>query len=808
MVAAVKAGVPEAARKAGTLGTFAGVFTPSVLTILGIILFLRLGYVVGESGLQSALLIILLANAISVLTSFSVAAIATNLKVKGGGDYYLISRTLGAGFGGAIGIVLFLAQSISVGFYTIGFGEAAAALTGSNAPHLVQMIAGGAVLALFALAWLGADWASRFQYVVMALIVAALASFVIGAVGDFAPGLVVENRERPLDALPFWAAFAIFFPAVTGFTQGISMSGDLSNPGRSIPRGTFAAVGISVVVYVGVAVLLAGSRPLGSLSVDNNAMNRIAAFAPLIDAGVIAATLSSALASFLGAPRILQALAADEVFPALKAFAKGAGPANNPRLGVLLSGAIALGVVALGDLNLIASIVAMFFLVSYGLLNYATFYEAQANSPSFRPTFRYYDRRLSLIGGLGCLGAMLAIDIASGLAAAAVVFAIFHYLSRKGRPVRWSDSQRSHHLREVREHLLAAAGEPPHPRDWRPHILLFSADAQRRARSLTFARWIEGESGLATVVEVIEGAGPAALKEREAALERLRGELAETEATAFPLVVTVPDLDAGVATIVQSAGIGPLQANTVLANWIEGAPVLPGGAGAGVAGAGRTLQGEGEVASGRFGRNLRTAFRLGCNLVVLDADAEEWAALSDLPPEDRHIDVWWRENKTGELMLLLAYLMTRHDDWSQASIRVLAVPRDGESGEDRLETLEAFLEEVRIDAEAVTVEADDVEAMIAASRDTPVVFMPVGIHGGRFYGLFGGDVGDTLPRLQIVAMAVAAQDVDLEADPDTVEEGPGEAVAAAGANAGAPEDGVSETPPGEDESEAGEASRT
>ena len=148
-------------RPSGTLGTFAGVFTPSILTILGIILFLRLGYVVGSAGLGRALLILLLANGISVLTTFSLSAIATNLKVKGGGDYYLISRTLGMEFGGSIGIVLYLAQSVSIAFYCIGFGEVISALLGGGHPLLPQIVAAAAVAFLFIFAWLGADVATR-----------------------------------------------------------------------------------------------------------------------------------------------------------------------------------------------------------------------------------------------------------------------------------------------------------------------------------------------------------------------------------------------------------------------------------------------------------------------------------------------------------------------------------------------------------------------------------------------------------------------------------------------------------------------
>jgi amino acid transporter len=181
---------PNSEIRNGTLGTFAGVFTPSILTILGIILFLRLGYVVGNAGLAHALIILVLANGISLLTTFSLSAIATNLKVKGGGDYYLISRTLGLEFGGAIGIVLFLAQSVSIAFYCIGFGEVLARTLAWQGAYDTQIIAAAAVGFLFVFAWLGADWATRFQYVVMAILAAALLSFFIGGIAKWDNGFL------------------------------------------------------------------------------------------------------------------------------------------------------------------------------------------------------------------------------------------------------------------------------------------------------------------------------------------------------------------------------------------------------------------------------------------------------------------------------------------------------------------------------------------------------------------------------------------------------------------------------------------
>ena len=260
-----------------TLGTFAGVFTPSVLTILGLILFLKTGFVVGSAGLIRALLIVLVANSISVLTSISLSAIATNLRVKGGGDYYLISRTLGVQYGGALGIVLFMAQSVSIAFYAIGLGEVLASSLHLIQPWWPQVIAAIATAFLFVLAWLGADWASRFQYVVLVVLFLGIMAFYAGAIPAFDTGQLEANLVST-DNVSFWVLFAIFFPAVTGFTQGVSMSGDLRDPGKSLPRGTFMAVGLSFVIYTSVVVLFAGARPGAQLIIDDtSAMGSVSA---------------------------------------------------------------------------------------------------------------------------------------------------------------------------------------------------------------------------------------------------------------------------------------------------------------------------------------------------------------------------------------------------------------------------------------------------------------------------------------------------------------------------------------------------
>ena len=733
----------------GTLGTFAGVFTPSILTILGIILFLRTGYVVGSAGLGRALVILALANLISVLTSVSLSAVATNLKVKGGGDYYLISRTLGLEFGGAIGIVLFLAQAVSIAFYCIGFGEALAASPLVSAQAVSpRTIAAAAVCFLFVLAWLGADWATRFQYGVMVLLVAALASFFWGGLAQWNAAVFRANWSAPPDGLPFWVLFALFFPAVTGFTQGVSMSGDLKDPGKSLPLGTFLAVGVSIVVYFGAALVFSGALPNPALTADYAAMNRVARFSGLIDAGVIAATLSSAMASFLGAPRILQSLAADRIFPFLFFFAKGSGPTANPRRAVVLSAGIAFLAIALGNLNLIAPVVSMFFLISYGLLNYATFYEARAASPSFRPTFKWFDQRLSLLGFLACLGVMLAIDPATGIVAISLLFAIFQYLRRTADPARWADSRRAHHLQRIREHLLATTVSPEHPRDWRPQILAFSEHPERRPRLLRLAGWLEGGSGLTTVVTLLEGKDLLLSKRKEEAENLLQQDIREHNPGAFPLVLTTPDIEIAVHALLQAHGIGPLRVNTLLLNWL--APENVSGMG---------------FREFLFGRQLKTLHRLGCNIGVLHAPAEAWQRLLETSPDRSRIDVWWSDDATGRLMLLFAYLMTRAEAWKGAPLRLLAFPADVPQSEQG-KVLDEILSDARIEAEIVFAPARDAAAVVAMSTESALVFLPFRFHGNLVRLPVDGPPEALLQQLPTSVMISAAEDIDLGAEPE------------------------------------------
>jgi amino acid transporter len=737
------------ANERGTLGTFGGVFTPSILTILGLVLFLRVPYVIGAVGLGQALIILVISTLVSVLTAVSLAVVATNMRVGGGGEYYIISRTLGIEFGGAVGVVLYLAISVSIAFYAIGFAEAIAPLfTGDSSVDrtwVIQLIAAGLVVLLALIGFIGADLATRLQYLVMVLLVMALGSFLFGAVGDFDSVRFRDNLGPTSEVdVGFWEAFAIFFPAVTGFSQGVAMSGDLRTPSKSITNGTFAAVGLSTLVYLAVIVLLAGAATATTLVEDTNTIIgdlSLAGWTMLV--GVLAATLSSALASTIGSPRVLQRLGEDRVLPNLELFAEGVGPANNPRRALGISLLIALATVAVGDLNAIAPIISMFFLASYGIINYATYYEFRAGSTSFRPRFRWGDHRASLAGTILCAGVIVAINPLAGSLAALVFVLLYSYLRQRDVPDRWVDSAGSHHYTKARHHLRSHAAEPQPVRDWRPCALAFvPRDPATRQRMLQLASWLDGDSGFLTAVRMLEGSGPVRRRQAAAVEKDLRAEVETIVPGAFARALLAADAEIGVQTLIQSHGLGRIRPNFTLF---------------GV----RDLRGTMEDRE-RYGLMLQNCVRFGTNVAVLNVREDAWERFESTPESEREIALWWSDDQVGQLITLLAWLCTRHPDWDGAKI-VAYVPR-GESGED-ITRVSELLEAARIKAEVVAVDGNPA-ALTEALSGATLALAPLRVRRGSAIGPFETPLGMLVESLPLAVMVVATDEVDLNAEPD------------------------------------------
>ena len=386
-------------------GTFGGVFTPSILTILGVIMYLRLPWVVGNAGLYAGLGVIAVAHVVSVCTGLSISSIATDKKVGAGGPYYIISRSLGLPIGGTLGLALFIGLAFSISLYVIGFSESFLAYWGWEVNVTTIRICGTLVLICLTIVTLiSTSLAIKMQYVIFALIILSLVSI---GFGSYQPA-PTEAVTAPAEGGESMAViFGIFFPAVTGFTAGVNMSGDLKDPKKAIPGGTIAAILVGLIVYVGLAWYLALKVPRQALIEDPEVLLKVAYFDWAVVGGIWGATLSSALGSILGAPRILQAVSGDRIMP--RFLAKGVGPSNEPRNALVVAFAIGEAGILIAELDAIARIVSMVFLATYGFLNISCAIESLV-SPDFRPAFKI-PRAVSWVGAATCVLLMIQLDL-------------------------------------------------------------------------------------------------------------------------------------------------------------------------------------------------------------------------------------------------------------------------------------------------------------------------------------------------------------------------------------------------------------
>jgi amino acid transporter len=733
----VSAGPAGSASKSARFGTFEGVFTPNVLTILGVIMFLRFGQIVGQSGLRDAVIIVLCAKLITSLTAVSLAGVATNTRVKGGGAYFLISRTLGPEFGGAIGVVFFFAQAISVAMYVIGFTEAFTQAFPAAQPYR-SLVATAVNVVVFVSVFIGAGWTIRLQFGILGVLGLSLLSFYAGAALHFSPAIALANLQSgytPGENL--FTMFALFFPAATGIMAGANMSGDLKDPDRSLPVGTFGAIAVTGVIYLSMVALLGGVAPRDELIGNHFIMNDIALVSVLIVAGVFAATLSSALGSMMGAPRILQALAKDEIFPSIRWLARGSGATNEPRLATAVTFVIAQGAILAADLDLIAPIITMFFMVTYGTLNLACFYEGYSQNPSFRPRFRFSHWSLSLAGAVGCGVAMLLMAPLWAMVAVAAMWALYRYIGRIEVRARFGDVQSGVALQRVRKALLRLEEENYHPKNWRPMILALSGGVWNRYHLAEYGYWLAAGRGLLTFAQVATGELEDRVQLHERHQRRLRQFIQEEELDAFPVVVIEKDLVTGVKSLLQCYGIGGVRPNTVMLGWSEDPARVE--------------------AIGRILRLLRD-FRRNIVIVKYEEVRERW-----VPPSGT-IDVWWNKRHNGALMLLLAHLLAQNREFNRHRIRVLNVVADASASEGVTQHLGRLLQNARIEADVEVIVSDDVVgAMRARSREAAVVFMGFDPPQAGSGQVFADHHYRVMEDLDTVILVHSVGDVDLEA---------------------------------------------
>jgi amino acid transporter len=472
--------------KAKKFGTFGGVFTPDVLTILGVIMYLRLGWVVGNAGFLGALIIILLAKSVTICTGLSMSSITTNIRIGAGGAYSIISKSLGLEAGGSIGISLYIAQTLSAALYIIGFTEGWLRVFPGHSYLLVASIAW---MCLLVSSYISAHFAIKIQYLIMVIIGFSLLSFFLTPAKPLASVPMWGNFEEG----NFWKVFAIFFPAVTGIMAGANMSGDLKNPRRSIPRGTMGSIIITMIIYIVLAYVTALIAAPEELRSNQMIMVDKALWAPVVIAGIMGATLSSALGSMVGAPRILQALAEQKTVPLHHFFAKKT-KGNEPRNAILFSGIIIEIALILGNLDYLASLITMFFLVTYGMLNLVVFIQQSMKIISFRPTFRI-PRVVPLLGACGCIFMMFLINPLFSLVAVMIIIVLYIVLERRGLQAQWGDIRGGLFLVLAERASRIAMRFPRYQITWKPDLVVPIDDPRVWAGSLLFIRSITYPSG-------------------------------------------------------------------------------------------------------------------------------------------------------------------------------------------------------------------------------------------------------------------------------------------------------------------------
>ncbi|XP_039579229.1 solute carrier family 12 member 1 isoform X1 [Passer montanus] len=601
-------------------GWVKGVLVRCMLNIWGVMLFIRLSWIVGQAGIGLGVIIILLATMVTSITGLSTSAIATNGFVRGGGAYYLISRSLGPEFGGSIGLIFAFANAVAVAMYVVGFAETVVELLKESDTLMVdesndiRIIGTITVVCLLGISVAGMEWEAKAQVILLIVLLIAIANFFIGTViptntekkargfFNYQASIFAENFGPDFrSGEGFFSVFAIFFPAATGILAGANISGDLKDPQTAIPQGTMLAIVITTIAYIAVAICAAscvvrdatgnvndtivpgmscnGSSACGlgydfsrcaSQPCDYGLMNNfqvmsmVSGFGPLITAGIFSATLSSALASLVSAPKVFQALCKDNVYKGLEFFAKGYGKNNEPIRGYVLTFVIAMAFILIAELNTIAPIISNFFLASYALINFSCFHASYAKSPGWRPAFRYYNMWVSLFGALLCCGVMFVINWWAALITYAIELFLYIYVTYKKPEVNWGSSTQALYFVNALDSALALTTVEEHVKNFRPQCLALTGAPMVRPALLDITHAFTKNNGLCICCEVYTGPRKLCVKEMNSGMEKKQAWLTKNKRKAFYAAVAADSFRDGVKSLLQASGLGRMKPNTLV----------------------------------------------------------------------------------------------------------------------------------------------------------------------------------------------------------------------------------------------------
>lgn len=663
-------------RKFGT----APVFFTAISTILGAILFLRFGFAVGTLGFWGVILIILLGHLVTIPTALAISEIATNKRVEGGGEYFIISRSFGLNIGGTIGIALFLSQAISVAFYVIAFTEAfeylfqlAAEKLGLMLPRQIVSIPVMIGLGVMIIRK-GANLGVKALYYVVGILLVSLLLFFLGKT-EYSNTLNFSLATAELrNSEQFFVVFAIIFPAFTGMTAGVGLSGDLRKPSRSIPIGTILATISGMIIYFFVVYKLAGSVSPEDMLEHQLIMSRIAIGGMIvIPLGLAASTFSSALGSVMVAPRTLQALAMDKTFPSEKMnswLSATAGRDNEPRNASLVTTLIALVFVALGDVNAVASIISMFFMVTYGSLCLISFLNHFGSSPSYRPSFksRWY---ISLTGFVVSVWVMFKISTTYAVLAFAVITVLFIYIGNYRKHLKGFTSIFANTLFQLNRNLqvlIQKKSSQQESSEWRPSAICISRDSFVRDKAFRLLGWLSHRYGFGTYLHQITGyySRTTANQAREQLAKLLR-QYGEDNHVYIDTLIS-PSYTSAIAQAIQIPGIAGMENNMVIFEFDK--------------------------------ENYSNLDDIIDNFALVDSGDFDICLLgsSSKPMHFKNgIHVWIDSLDTynANLMILLSFILLGHSDWKKGHIRIFEKCRP-EEFEETLRKTEELVQTARL----------------------------------------------------------------------------------------------------------------
>jgi len=642
-------------KKGYGFGTTA-VFLSSISTIFGAILFLRFGYAVSNAGLLGTILIVLIAHLITIPTALAISEIATNMHVKGGGEYYIISRSFGKIIGGSIGISLYFARAISVSFYMVAFSIAFEPINAVLMAkfgvtidlRIISLIFTAGII--FLEIWKGANIGIKSLWIVFAILVVSIIMFLMGKkLPGYIPLTSITNHIK--NPSSFFMVFAIVFPAFTGMAAGVGLSGDLKRPERSIPIGILSASVTGMLVYIIVAIKLHLSASPQALASNPLIMSKIAVWGPIIPIGLAAATLSSAIASAIVAPRILQALAKDGIFPGKKFnsfFAQGKGKVNEPVNAVMVTAIIILIFILPNSLDFIARIITMFFIITYGILCGISFLEHIASIPSYRPVFhtKWY---LSLIGGLMSVIIMFQIQPIYATLAILIMFLIYRVIQYYHKDARGLSSLFQGVVFQITRWLKVISQRNYrnlNPYDWRPSVVAISRNPLERISIVDLLRWISYRYGFGTLIHFVQGfLSPETAAQAKDTKKQLVNMVEKGNAGIYIDTIVSPSKKSAVAQIVQLSGVSGLDNNTLLMEFDRDNPKnIPD-----------------IIDAYKFAVSVRY------NILILRSSPKHFGYKTS-------IDVWITDKKyrNSNLMIILSYIIRGHPEWVKAKIRIFA----------------------------------------------------------------------------------------------------------------------------------------